>query len=516
VCVPLVRGVVGGQGPRFQPAPSCLSSEFVLKFVHSFVRRQLIAFQIMSPVEASSRHGADSSDEEEEETANHIPDEEEEDDDEEDEDEDEEEEDVDAAFDKFIYGIKEDVLADSKGNRLALDSQADVDTFVELHRNILGKRNTKKQNLLHLLAGQAGKRDWYKKTKKLVKALIINSWPEGDLLAQQDDDEKTPLYTAIATKDHKLAKVMCEAHPHIDSVIKIPSKRTNSLQKALQLRVPTNAELIALMIGKSSPETLVAKDEKGLTPLHLAVDYARSDDTQLNIVKSIVDRCPQAMDQNYEHRGTGLLSAYRYHELTYQEGMEKAAREAKKKLLEKKDGGSSTNGQQDARGMKETAQLRGRQHQSLIDQGPSLPGSKAPAKSEPTGKGMGSKAAAPDGAPKPGLSRTRTSTRLEGKSDTKNASDVNGKVPGKKAKKSSGGKKTSASKVAEIVPTEESAKNIKKYLKLYCLRTKNHDDAIEFLYGVQQGTQPAPPVGVLSGLLSVIPSADVIYPRIIY
>ena len=450
----------------------------------------------MSPAEASLRRGA-ASDEEDDVVRHNGGEEEEEDDDEDDdeeEDEDEEEEegeDVDAAFDKFIFGIKEDMLTDTKGNRLALDTQADVDTFLEMHKHILGKRNTKKQTLLHLLAGQAGKRDWYKKTRRLVKALITTQWREGDLLAQQDDDEKTPLYCAIATKDQKMAKVMCEAHPHIDSVIRIPSKKTNSLHKALQLRIPTNAELITLMIEKSSPETLCSKDEKGLTPLHLAVDYARSDDTQLNIVKSIVDKCPQAMDQTYDHKGIGLLSVYRYHELTYQRGLEKAAIEAKRKLLEKsemmeksekKDGGSSANGQQNSRSLHDEAQFRPPQYHLPVQQVPSLSSSKVQMKSEPPGKGMGgstaSKASATDAAPKTGLSKTKSTTKLGDKSESR------------KVKKRSGGKRVSASKVAEIVPTEESAKNTKKYLKLYCLRTKNHDDATEFLYGVQQGRLP--------------------------
>lgn len=429
----------------------------------------------MSPEEASSRGVADVSDDDGEESADEVNNSESGSDD--------EEEDLGDTFDRFIRKIKD--------NELTLDNQANLDAFLAEHENILGKRTSKNQNLLHLLAESAGSKDWYKKTKKLVKALITTSWPEGDLLAQQDADDKTPLYCAIATKDHKLAKAMCEAHPDIDSVIKLPSKRTNSLQKALQLKISTNAELITLMIDKSSPETLCAKDESGLTPLHLAVDYLRSDDTQLGIVKSIVERCPQAMDQTYEHREMGLLSAYRYHELTYQEGMEKAARDAKKKMLEKKDAGSSANGQQNAKSLREAAPIRPRQ-QTAAEQMPSQLGSKMPNKSEaaPTGK-FGSaapKTAAGDAAPKPGqLSKTKTGSKLESKSD-KNAPDVNGKVSGTRTKKSSDGKKKS--RVSKIVPTEESARNIKKYLKLYCLRTKNHDDAIEFLYGVQQGKLP--------------------------
>ncbi|KAB5545922.1 hypothetical protein GE09DRAFT_1132964 [Coniochaeta sp. 2T2.1] len=395
--------------------------------------------------------------------------------------EEEEEEDLGDTFDRFIRRIKE--------NDLTLDVQANLDTFIKEHESILGKRTSKNQNLLHLLAESAGSKDWYKKTKRLVKALITTQWPEGDLLAQQDADDKTPLYCAIATKDHKLAKVMCEAHPNIDSIIGIPSKQTNSLQKALQLKISTNAELITLMIEKSSPETLCAKDEKGLSPLHLAVAYQRADDTQLNIVKSIVDRCPQAMDQTYDHKESGLLSAYRYQELTHKEGLEQAAREARKKAQEKKESASAANGQASAKSVKDAAPARPRQ-QAPLEQGPYQPGAKMPTKSEaaPTGKfGSASpKTAVADSAPKPGqLSKTKTEAKMDGKKE-KESKTADGKT---KVKKSSDGTKKKSSKVSKILPSEEAAKVTKKYLKLYCLRTKNHDDAIEFLYGVQQDRQ---------------------------
>lgn len=428
----------------------------------------------MSPQEVVSRGVADLSDDDPDESVDEANNSES-------SESDEEDEDIGDIFDRFVRKIKD--------NELTFDSQASLDAFLAEHENILGKRTAKGQNLLHLLAESAGSRDWYKKTRKLVKALITTQWPEGDLLAQQDADDKTPLYCAIATKDHKLAKAMCEAHADIDSVIKIPSKRTNSLQKALQLKISTNAELITLMVEKSSAETLCAPDESGLTALHLAVDYLRSDDTQLNIVKSIVDRCPQTMDQTYEHREMGLLSAYRYHELTYQEAMEKAARDAKKKMLEKREGGSSANGQQNAKSMREAAPMRPRLL-AAADPLPSQLGSKMPNRSEaaPTGK-FGSaapKTAAGDAVPKPGqLSKTKTGSKMEGKGGDKNVPDANGKISSTKTRKSSDGKKKS--KVAKIVPSEDSARNTKKYLKLYCLRTKNHDDAIEFLYGVQQG-----------------------------
>jgi len=39
----------------------------------------------------------------------------------------------------------------------------------------------------------------------------------------------------------------------------------------------------------------------------------------------------------------------------------------------------------------------------------------------------------------------------------------------------------------EAKVTEESAETILNYLKLHCMRTRNHDDAVDFLYGRNQG-----------------------------
>jgi hypothetical protein len=39
----------------------------------------------------------------------------------------------------------------------------------------------------------------------------------------------------------------------------------------------------------------------------------------------------------------------------------------------------------------------------------------------------------------------------------------------------------------EAKVTEESADAILSYLKLHCMRTRNHDDAVDFLYGREQG-----------------------------
>jgi hypothetical protein len=417
----------------------------------------------------------------------------------------EEEEDEEVDIGRHAKKKFDKIISDIKAGTLNLDDKATLDAFLQKYEDILGKRSIPKdQNLLHLLA-DAGKDELpYKKIKGLVEALIKTPWAEGDLLAQQDSDHKTPLYIAISLKHHRLAKLMCEAHPDIDRVIKIkPKGLGNSLHLALRNKKSSkDDELATILINSSSDETLCDKDESGLTPLHLAVDYKRCDDAQVGIVKAIVERCPATLDQTYEHKGKGLLSPYRYHELTYQEAMEKAAREPKRKT-----DNSEVNGQQSARSVKGLAPVRPRQ-QATAEPGTTQPPRRVPGKTElaPTGKfsSAAPKSAAVEG-PKPGqLSKTKTEVGADGKTDSRNALDVNDNpASSAPATKSKSHKKESKTKTksSSVKPTEESSRNMKKYLKLYYLRTKNHDDAIEFLYGVQQGTASHSPVSHASKLI---------------
>ncbi|RAH68475.1 uncharacterized protein BO66DRAFT_126039 [Aspergillus aculeatinus CBS 121060] len=61
-------------------------------------------------------------------------------------------------------------------------------------------------------------------------------------------------------------------------------------------------------------EALMALDDKGNTPLHLAVAYERCTDAGLSVVKALIDFCDKALDA--QTSTTNRLSPYRYHLFT--------------------------------------------------------------------------------------------------------------------------------------------------------------------------------------------------------
>jgi hypothetical protein len=420
-------------------------------------------------------------------------------DEDEDEDEDEYGEEDEEQIRKNARKKFDKIISDLKEGRLVLDDKAKVQAFITSHgHHLLGKRsNHKDQNLLHMLADTGKDELPSRKIKYLVEALITTQWATRehiDLLAQTDTDGKTPLHCAIGLKHHKLAKIMVDFHPDIDRIIGTQSKRTNCLHLALGKRTSTSGdELIMSLIEKSSAKTLCDEDDDGLTPLHLAVDYARCDDGELSIVKAIVKKCPATMDTTYKHKEKGLLSPYRYHELRHLEE-EKAAQESARKKREETRAGAAepvVNGQRSQRKGDGNAKDDGPQR-------PTAPPSNAaerdrmakmPTYEAPKGK-FGSAA--------PTRSTTldgplQSKPRGEAKPEPKTTQDPSAKGekeatdPKSKGKKKRSEKKETKSRSSRIKPTQESAAKIKEFLKLYCLRHKKHDEAVEFLYGVQQG-----------------------------
>lgn len=126
---------------------------------------------------------------------------------------------------------------------------------------------------------------------------------------------------------------MCTTERDIDSVFRISCYQSNCLHQAIKRSVAP--KLVTYLISLASRDTLCAKDDKGHTPLHLACDYERCIDTQLEIVKAFVTQCDEAMDQR-----TNAPQAYSpyQHFLSTKEVARKAAEaEAKAKLKEQKE-----------------------------------------------------------------------------------------------------------------------------------------------------------------------------------
>ncbi|KAL1988643.1 hypothetical protein VTN96DRAFT_8343 [Rasamsonia emersonii] len=220
--------------------------------------------------------------------------------------------------------------------------------------------------------------------------------------------------------------------------------------------------LALYLIKKAGENTLCAKDDEGNTPLHLAVKYERCTDKQLKIVEELVERCDRAMDIRTDE--PHFLSPYRYHEHTRSEALKGRTRE---KIAESKSGGK-----------KDERNASAEEGSGGKDAG----GSKSNMPTVIAGKS----------------SKRTTGTRKMASAigdargdDGKGFASKESAAP-KEIKESKGNKESKESKKKKKQPaevTKESAAAILNYLKIYCMRTRSHDQVVEFLYPPGQQKQ---------------------------
>ncbi|KAH6715880.1 hypothetical protein BKA61DRAFT_334368 [Leptodontidium sp. MPI-SDFR-AT-0119] len=382
-----------------------------------------------------------------------------------------------------------DIVRRLKEGKLDLRDPGKLQAFVLENASYLGQKtlgNGDHNTLLHLLVDDAKDKvfDIY---QPLVK-LLIDSYSQ--ILSEKDSNEKTALYIAIYKKRSKLVRYICKNYKDIASILAIPCYRSeNCLHVAIRRNVAP--ELACALIKYANETTLQAKEDKGNTPLHLAVAYDRCTDKQLEIVEALIAQCDKAMDERTN--SDPPLSPYQYHEYTRIESRKAAEKEARQAAAEK-----------------EKATFQEKNEEGSTD-GQTAPGKDkkfAPQTVDPkAGKsGVGSKgAAASMDAFKPGPLR-RIATGMESPFVAKNTGATGhgdqlrlgtglpmgfaGSNPGTPiAAKTDKLKKKKREPKEEPKVTEESAAVIRNYLKLYCMRTRNHDDVVDFLYGRNQENQ---------------------------
>lgn len=354
-----------------------------------------------------------------------------------------------------------------------LTKEEDVKKFMNENKAYTDKSpEPQKQNMLHLLAEDSDK-DAVKKLSKLITALV--KLP-GDLLARKDDSGNTPLHKAISYRNRRLVRYMCAAHDDIDRVLAIQTfKSANCLHLALEKRSSTRDDSVLLrLIDKSNEDTLCAVNEMGLTPLHLAVAHNLCDDAQLKIVQELIAKCDRAITANKMSR---LGSPYRYHVHTCEEAAEKRRTEAvpdRPSRVEETGPKAKGIGKPYSKTDKKTDLAAGDKPQ------PSLEEKRNRAQMKPVQISLGEEAPGKyKDAPKPGRAFLARSATFEDPTSPVAPPSVNGDE-----KKRTTSKKTGT---AKIQPTEISVSAIKQYLKKYIMRTRNHDQAMQLLYGTQQG-----------------------------
>jgi hypothetical protein len=384
----------------------------------------------------------------------------------------------------------DEIMRDLKSGQLDLRNESKLKEFAAENASYLDQKTTgdgDHNTLLHMLVEDA-KDKVFDTYQPLVK-LLLERHPQ--LLGEKDSNEKTPLYIAISKKRDKLVCFMCDAYPNIDTVLSIPCYHSeNCLHVAIRRNV--SPKLAIFLIQKAGEGTLCAKDDKGNTPLNLAVDYERCTETQFQVVEALISKCDKAMDERTN--APNAFSPYQYHEHTRAEAKKAADAEAKKAPKDEKD-------------------VPGRVEE------PSAAGREGPAGRDATGSKAKTMRQANDprvpvampkvpvipssgselGKANAGIRRVGTGERgilgaelngykigamsLNIPSSTVRPGETDGSRTPVQTKPSRAKKRTKE----EAKVTDDSADAILNCLKLHCLRTRNHDDAFDFLYGRNQG-----------------------------
>ncbi|KUJ16880.1 uncharacterized protein LY89DRAFT_669327 [Mollisia scopiformis] len=393
---------------------------------------------------------------------------------------DEEEEDDEVSLTKRFEGL----LKSLKEGTIDLNDPLQLQEFTTHHGPYLGQALTgdadEHDTLLHMLVDDA-KDKVFDRYQPLVK-LLLERHPD---LMERDSNEKVPLYIAISKKRDKLVRFLCQSYSDIDSILRIPCwHHENCLHVAMRKQVAP--KLAVFLIKQASEKTLCAPDQNGATPLHVAVEYKYCTDTQLEIVEALIQRCDKAMDRRTKEKN---LSPYQHHEQSQIEYYKKIESDLKKAAKEKASEAGRTKkeenniahdgkGSEDASNSKlklgdpkSTKQIVNPKSQEAVSLSVKEP-KFGPIKRVNTGAEPGK----PRDPPKLGI--MTTSANGTGGTPRTPAAGTAPKVAAKKKKEKE-----------EIKVTEESAKAIKNFMKLHCMRTRNQDDAVDFLYGRTQEKQ---------------------------
>lgn len=392
----------------------------------------------------------------------------------EDEDEDDEEEyiDVKKKFDKILQHLK--------SNHWNLSNPSQRDAFINRNEEVLKARTVdEQQNLLHILANidKESLPSW-EQQEHLVRILVRLP---GNLLAERDGDNKTPLYIAAskAKRKYKLLRAMAEAHDNIDSVLGIRCFNMETcLHVAIRKMVPQTHVLY--LISLAGPETLCVQDNQGNTPLHVAVDYALCVDDHLKIVQALIAKSDAAMDL-VNKKG---MSPYRYHEETCVDALNKAkkAQDAEARRDARENDQRSNQGRSD----RPAAEPPYRPQKSTPSQDLPKPLQNPTTDAAPGKYGAGpTRGMAVSSVPQLGVPVINTDLAQENGSNRSGTQTPTIVAETKKSKSLL--KKSLKVKREEVKPSTESANAVKSFLKLHYLRTRKHDDAVEFLYGSSQG-----------------------------
>ncbi|KAJ8131362.1 hypothetical protein O1611_g2265 [Lasiodiplodia mahajangana] len=371
---------------------------------------------------------------------------------------------------KLIKEIKDSKGKDiTKGLGYNLNDSTEVEKLFAQYKTYLPTTKDGR-NLLHRIATSSGMPS-PANMAAFIKALIEM---DIDLLAQRDEDGKTPLFCAVSKRKHGLVNIMCEAHRDVSRVLGIcralsKSNSSNCLHEAISKKVNSSAEddeLIKSLIKWANDDTLLALNENDLSPLHIAVEYDRCDEGQVGVVEALVTKCDKALGKMYQHEKEGPLSPYLYLEHTYNEAIRNRVVAEKPKSKE-----DELRGTHDIKNHIHNERHEGSNEEqsvgsTMIPQSPEGPRIAQGPGETPTAKFSSRQ-----------LDQSRGSSSM-----AVTVGNTNGDNLMSPATKERGKRSLSMRDLSTLKPSENNVENMKLFLRLYCLRNRQHDDAVEFLY----------------------------------
>ncbi|KAI0099322.1 hypothetical protein GGR51DRAFT_396279 [Nemania sp. FL0031] len=197
------------------------------------------------------------------------------------------------------------IIKDAENDKLILKTKSNREEFTNKYQRHFNARiQPENQTLFHVVANRIGHTH--------LTYYLVRHHPQ--LLQIRDDSGKTPLYITIVRKNfNALAAILDKYSDDLNSLLAVACDHgRNSIHAAIFHNLDEAYTL--RLVEKASEETLCMRDQDGLTPLHLAVQYSRCSESQLRIVRALIARGDKALDEFSTNPKD--LSVYMYHQYT--------------------------------------------------------------------------------------------------------------------------------------------------------------------------------------------------------
>jgi hypothetical protein len=184
----------------------------------------------------------------------------------------------------------DEIMAKIKSKSLDLKTDAKREAFLQTYGDVLYKKTAEwKRNLLHTIA--------YELTNRELVKLVVSG--HEYLLEEKDTDGKTPIYVAIMRKRTVTLGHFIAAASDADRIDRIlamtDALKNNCIHAIIQRGIDSTMAIRVISIAREN--TLRARDMRGRTPLHYAVEYERCNKAQLDIVRELIARGDSALDE---------------------------------------------------------------------------------------------------------------------------------------------------------------------------------------------------------------------------